>query len=33
MTRKDIIALDAANNGGKILYREGLFWRAYERSS
>lgn len=33
MTRKDIIALDAANNGSKILYREGLFWRAYERSS
>lgn len=33
MTKKDIIALDAANNGSIILYREGLFWRAYERSS
>ncbi len=33
MTSKDFIEAEAGNNGSIILYREGLFWKAYERSA
>ena len=33
MTSKEIIALEASNTGCINLYKEGLFWRAYERSA
>ena len=33
MTSKDFIEAEAGNNGSIILYREGLFWKAYEKSA
>lgn len=30
MTSKDFIEAEAGNNGSIILYREGVFWKAYE---
>lgn len=33
MTSKEIIALEDSNTGCINLYKEGLFWRAYERSA
>lgn len=33
MTSKDSIEAEAGNNGSIILYREELFWKAYERSA
>lgn len=33
MTSKDFIEAEAGNNGSIILYRKGLFWKAYEKSS
>ena len=33
MTSKYFIEAEAGNNGSIILYREGLFWKAYERSA
>ena len=33
MTSKEIIALESGNTCCIRLYREGLFWRAYERSA
>lgn len=33
MTSKEIIALESGNTGSINLYKEGLFWRAYERSA
>ena len=31
MTSQDFIRTEAANTDRIILYREGLFWKAYER--
>jgi len=33
MTSRDFIAAEATNTDRIILYREGLFWKAYERSA
>lgn len=33
MTSKDFIRAEAENTDRIILYREGLFWKAYERSA
>lgn len=33
MTSKDFIQAEAENNDRIVLYREGLFWKAYERSA
>ncbi len=33
MTSQDFIRTEAANTDRIILYREGLFWKAYERSA
>lgn len=33
MTSKEIITLEDSNTGCINLYKEGLFWRAYERSA
>lgn len=33
MTIKEILAYESANFDSIVLYREGLFWRAYERSA
>ncbi|MDE5962821.1 MAG: hypothetical protein K2G58_02100 [Alistipes sp.] len=33
MTSREFIAAEADNTGRIILYREGLFWKAYERSA
>lgn len=33
MASKDFIEAEAGNNGSIILYREGLFWKAYEKSA
>ena len=33
MTSREFIAAEAANSDRIILYREGLFWKAYERSA
>ena len=33
MTSKDFIEAEAGNNGSIIPYREGLFWKAYEKSA
>ena len=33
MTSRDFVQAEAGNTGRIILYREGLFWKAYERSA
>lgn len=33
MQTKDILALESANEGDIVLFREGLFWRAYQLSA
>lgn len=33
MTQKEIYDLENANNNKIYLYREGIFWKAYERSA
>lgn len=33
MTSRDFIQAEAANTGRIVLYREGIFWKAYERSA
>lgn len=33
MTVKEIIAIENANEGGIYLFKEGIFWRVYNRSA
>ena len=33
MTSRDFLSAESANTDRIVLYREGLFWKAYERSA
>ena len=33
MTVKEIIAIESANTSSIILFKEGIFWRIYEKSA